>query len=497
MISHVFISHVEDDAEIASEIAQSLEKAGYKTWYYERDTIPGASYLLTVSLAIEQSEAVVIVISPRSLSSRQVTVEVMRAHEAGKRFIPLLVDLSHSELKKCQPEWLEAIGNATTISVSRDDVTATVRRIIAGLSALETKIEDGDAQGKYRIFISYSHEDLGLAEKIVAIISGNRLTPMWDKDFVFGHGFQEQIKTFIAHSHVFLPIITTSSSERGWVHQEIGYAMALNVPVLPLCVGALPGEMIRELHAVQFTGDFRELQDKLSSKNIEKLVESYKDNSFPLYHCAELTEDRAIMMAKYANDVLQLKPVLKGEAYGCVRQKGGLSSFHIPDNLISHPIWDQRYGPLKRSKFHYRLQREERLALERHARVGGCRLIINPYLTYDEYGTSARISRLNSLLMFLETMPNDKVQVAINEKSLNESVTIVGDWFAAQAVSAEQGQGYQQTIFTRHAPSISKKIEEFDQEFKELLKEWNWKPESSREVAINKIKEIIADIEKK
>lgn len=357
-------------------------------------------------------------------------------------------------------------------------------------------LSDAYAQRKYRIFISYSHEDLELAQKIVAIISANRLTPMWDKDFLFGHGFQEQIKTFIAHSHVFLPIVTKSSCERGWVHQEIGYAMALNVPVLPLSFGALPGEMIRELHAVQFN-DFRELKDKLSRKNIEKLVESYKDNSFPLYHCAELAEDRSIMMTKYTNDVLQLEPVLNREAFGCVRQKGGLSSFHIPDKLISHPIWVQRYGPLRQSKFHCRLLREERLALEKHARVGGCRLIINPYLTYDKYGTFARKIRLKSLVKFLETMPNNKAQVAINEKLLNESLTIVGDWFAAQAVSAAQGQGYQQTIFTRHAPSISSKIKDFDQEFNELLKDSKWKPESSRLTAINKIKEIIAAIEQK
>jgi len=73
---------------------------------------------------------------------------------------------------------------------------------------------------------------------------------MWDKTFSYGHGFHEQIKRFIAHAHIFLPVITEASSRRGVVHQEIGYAMALNVPVLPVTVGIIPGEMLQPLHVV-------------------------------------------------------------------------------------------------------------------------------------------------------------------------------------------------------------------------------------------------------
>lgn len=34
-MSHIFISHVEEDGPVALEIAQGLEAAGYQTWYYE------------------------------------------------------------------------------------------------------------------------------------------------------------------------------------------------------------------------------------------------------------------------------------------------------------------------------------------------------------------------------------------------------------------------------------------------------------------------------
>ncbi|MFB3890260.1 MAG: toll/interleukin-1 receptor domain-containing protein, partial [Candidatus Bathyarchaeia archaeon] len=66
--NHVFISYVEEDSKVATEIAQGLEKAGYKTWYYERDSIPGPSYLVATGLTVEQSQAIILIISPHSIS---------------------------------------------------------------------------------------------------------------------------------------------------------------------------------------------------------------------------------------------------------------------------------------------------------------------------------------------------------------------------------------------------------------------------------------------
>jgi hypothetical protein len=135
-MSHVFISHVEEDSRIALEIALGLEEAGYTTWCYELDSFPGMSYLIQTGKAIEQSKAVLFVVSPSSVTSNQVTREVVRAHESGKVFVPVLRDITHQEFKKRQPEWREAMGAATSIRLSKDDVVETVERIIQGLKAL-------------------------------------------------------------------------------------------------------------------------------------------------------------------------------------------------------------------------------------------------------------------------------------------------------------------------------------------------------------------------
>ncbi|MFO7620044.1 MAG: hypothetical protein R6W81_02100 [Bacteroidales bacterium] len=65
-----------------------------------------------------------------------------------------------------------------------------------------------------------------------------------------------------------------------------------------------------------------------------------------------------------------------------------------------------------------------------------------------------------------------------------QHLTIVGDWFAAEAVSASMEKGIRQTIFTRHAPSVRRRIELFDEELECLLQEQGIAPEASRESAV-------------
>ena len=72
-MSNIFISYVEEDADIVREIAKYLEAASYSTWYYERDTVPGVSYLTQILQAIDQCQVVVLIVSLRSLTSEQVT----------------------------------------------------------------------------------------------------------------------------------------------------------------------------------------------------------------------------------------------------------------------------------------------------------------------------------------------------------------------------------------------------------------------------------------
>lgn len=135
-MGNVFISHVEEDQAIALELARGLEAEGYTTWYYERDSLPGVSYLEQIDEAIEQCHAIVIIISRDSISSRQVDIEVQRAHESSKHFIPVLRGIQHAEFQNQKRGWRMAMGTVTSLLIPVDDVSMTIPRIVAGLRKL-------------------------------------------------------------------------------------------------------------------------------------------------------------------------------------------------------------------------------------------------------------------------------------------------------------------------------------------------------------------------
>ncbi|MBN2451360.1 MAG: toll/interleukin-1 receptor domain-containing protein [Lentisphaeria bacterium] len=349
------------------------------------------------------------------------------------------------------------------------------------------------ADRRNRVFVSYSHEDLPLVEPVVAILQGIA-DVLWDQTFRYGQGFHRQIELYIAHAHAFVPVVTAASASRGWVHQEIGFAMAHNIPFLPIAVGpdALPGEMIQSIHAIRVPEATPEacrriVGEQFTAAVLENLVADYEDPERALYQCARETEDRARLLVEYCREVRRLN------RFGMVRQAGALTSFHIPREPLLHPTWVKRFGPNHpRSRHHCTWQRKERLAFDEHARGAGFKLIINPTLTYEDYGPEARRVRIQWLLRFLKAndeFPNGYI-VTDPCQQVEKSTTIIGDWFTAEAVSAAIGRGYRHTIFTRHAPTVMAAADEFDQEFESLLKP-GWTLENCRQKTIEELEALL------
>ena len=345
--------------------------------------------------------------------------------------------------------------------------------------------------GPYRVFVSYSHQDANLVSVIVKyLVEVCGVEVIWDQTFAYGRGFHEQIRDFIAHSHVFLPVVTPRSRERGWVHQEIGYAMAMNIPVLPIAIGATPDQMISIVHSIKidppddynldseqakapFTNPveswvWKGLAAALDKRKLDFLVERSSCTSLARYQCADYQEERTMLMVRHSNTAFDI--MFRGHL---VRQLGGLSSFHIPDAEPTSEIWNVRYGKRERSEFHRKLQRSERNSLEQHSREAGCMLIVNPYEIYRESGPRAYAVRLLSLYQYLKCSSKGAVVVVLSSKvGIHESVTIIGDVFAAMAIAGSSRGGYMQTVFTTHAPSMKSRHIHFDGRLMECLAAW-------------------------
>ena len=131
----VFISYVQEDGAVAYEIATGLETQGYSSWYYERDCPAGADYFEETHKAISDCEAMVIVISPRSLPSDQITREIVRAVESSKATFPLLLEVTHDDYAHRRPGWHQAMAAANATRIPPERVATVVPSLVAGLGA--------------------------------------------------------------------------------------------------------------------------------------------------------------------------------------------------------------------------------------------------------------------------------------------------------------------------------------------------------------------------
>src|ERR1043165_4876801 len=95
-----------------------------------------------------------------------------------------------------------------------------------------------------RIFLSYAHADKDKVKQIADLLNYMGLLPVWDKDIAAGTVFDDRIRRQIAQAHLFMPLLTANSYNRLWVHQEIGFALGIGVPVVPIAIGTLPEGML-------------------------------------------------------------------------------------------------------------------------------------------------------------------------------------------------------------------------------------------------------------
>lgn len=132
----IFISHGSGDSDLSLRLAHRLEHAGFTAWTYERDSLPGPSWLIQTGDAIAGAQAVILIVSEASLNSIPVTKEVDCAHNSGKPIVPVLVDIEHRRFMERKPEWREAVGSAVSVNLAERGLETTCRLLIQGLRRL-------------------------------------------------------------------------------------------------------------------------------------------------------------------------------------------------------------------------------------------------------------------------------------------------------------------------------------------------------------------------
>jgi TolB-like protein/Tfp pilus assembly protein PilF len=120
----VFISYASHDADTANQISRSLEGQGIACWIAPRDVKPGAQYADAIVRAINESMAVVLVLSASAMDSSHVAREVERAASKRKLIIPFRLDDA-----ALNPELEYFLSNSQWIVVPKLGMPAALARL--------------------------------------------------------------------------------------------------------------------------------------------------------------------------------------------------------------------------------------------------------------------------------------------------------------------------------------------------------------------------------
>lgn len=90
----VFLSYDERDKETAEGLASRLSQAGHDVWWADGRILPGDNWGLEVGKALEECEAMVVLLSPAALASRAVRGDInfaLSTPSYADRLIPVQV----------------------------------------------------------------------------------------------------------------------------------------------------------------------------------------------------------------------------------------------------------------------------------------------------------------------------------------------------------------------------------------------------------------------
>jgi hypothetical protein len=72
----VFISHSQQDQKLADSVRERLRTVGHEVWDPEHDLLPGDNWLKKTGRALEQSDAVIFLLSPEGAQSPNILKEI-------------------------------------------------------------------------------------------------------------------------------------------------------------------------------------------------------------------------------------------------------------------------------------------------------------------------------------------------------------------------------------------------------------------------------------
>ena len=96
----IFISHSSRDRWIAQRLATDLQNLGLETFLDEKDLEAGDDLDSIIDTHLQRCDELLVLLSPSSVSSDWVLVEIGAAKALGKRIVPVLLHLGANDIPK-------------------------------------------------------------------------------------------------------------------------------------------------------------------------------------------------------------------------------------------------------------------------------------------------------------------------------------------------------------------------------------------------------------
>jgi adenylate cyclase len=139
----VFVSYASQDAAVANSVVEVLETAGLRCWIAPRNVVPGSLYADEIIGAINDAEAVVLVVSEHAIASPHVGKEIERASSKRRRIITLRADsapLTRAfEYFLSESQWIDLGPGGTAAAATK--LVEAVRRHLDPSAVHELRVQ--------------------------------------------------------------------------------------------------------------------------------------------------------------------------------------------------------------------------------------------------------------------------------------------------------------------------------------------------------------------
>lgn len=127
-MGQVFVSYSRHDIEIADALVSRLADAGLEVWIDRQDIRAGRHWRTEIVTAIDECDALILLLSPHSIASDNVLKEVTLAEGSNRRIFPVFIQ--ETELL---PDMRYLLAGVQFIDFTGDNMNTAYEQLESGL----------------------------------------------------------------------------------------------------------------------------------------------------------------------------------------------------------------------------------------------------------------------------------------------------------------------------------------------------------------------------